>query len=281
MAMAAIMVACGLGLRKTRARQDHSVARRAGVISYDDQGRARFARAVETALAGAVETVAASMPEPDTKIDTAIIKTAKQLTTSNSFDITQQRGVMAPMGVPGESYWDPVGFCDDCDLATFRQYRAAELKHGRVCMMATLGLIVQASGTRFNFAWPYESQYSLENAPSGIGVFSEYGPQAAWFGVLILLAGFVEVCLWRQEDDAAPGDFGDFAKFAEQWYQGADSNPQIAKQFEDSELAHGRLAMFAFTGTVVAEYVTGYTAFEQWAHAGEAYEKSMSITVFP
>lgn len=267
--MAVIMAVCGLGLRKTRSRQDHSIARGASVLTFDDQGRARFA--------GALDMVATSMS------DSAAIKipTATELTTSDSFDITQQRGVMAPMGVLGESIWDPVGFCNDCDLATFRQYRAAELKHGRVCMMATLGLIVQASGTRFNFAYPYESEYSLEWAPSGIGVFSEYGPQCAWFGVLVLLAGFVELCYWRQDDDAAPGDFGDFAKFGQQWYDGAESNPAIAKQFEDSELAHGRLAMFAFTGTAVAEYFTGYTAFEQWTHAGDAWAKTMSLTMFP
>merc|ERR1711948_140624 len=46
-------------------------------------------------------------------------------------------GVQAPVG-----YWDPVGFAADGDADTFKRRREVELKHGRVCMFATLGYIV-------------------------------------------------------------------------------------------------------------------------------------------
>eukprot|EP00971_Amphidinium_carterae_P117074 2318263-Amphidinium_carterae.2 len=58
--------------------------------------------------------------------------------TEQSFDPTVQIGAMAPLG-----YFDPVGFCSDASEDRFKYLRAAELKHGRVAMLAALGLVVQ------------------------------------------------------------------------------------------------------------------------------------------
>lgn len=211
---------------------------------------------------------------------TKVQLTSQELTTSASnFRMVDQSGIMAPMAVPGESYWDPLGLAADADLKEFRHLRAAELKHGRVCMLAEFGLIVQATGVRLNFAYPYKSlpENSMQDAKSGIAAISEYGPQSAWFAVLVLLAGFVELGVWRQDDDRAPGAFDDPANYAEQWYGGADAEPQIARNFEDSELAHGRLAMVAFFGTVAAEYGSGYNALQQWQHAGDAWARTLDL----
>merc|ERR1712129_201343 len=43
-------------------------------------------------------------------------------------------GVTAPLG-----YFDPLGFCKVGDYAGFHNLRSAELKHGRVAMMAAAG----------------------------------------------------------------------------------------------------------------------------------------------
>merc|ERR1712187_86197 len=40
-------------------------------------------------------------------------------------------GAQAPLG-----FWDPMGFLKDGDEETWKQYRTAEIKHGRVCMFA-------------------------------------------------------------------------------------------------------------------------------------------------
>ena len=45
-------------------------------------------------------------------------------------------GVIAPTG-----FWDPFGLANDIDEETFTKYRTAELKHGRVSMLAVTGLI--------------------------------------------------------------------------------------------------------------------------------------------
>merc|ERR1711972_228679 len=49
-----------------------------------------------------------------------------------------QVGAMPPLG-----YFDPAGFSKKGDESGFRTLRAAEIKHGRVAMMAALGGVVQ------------------------------------------------------------------------------------------------------------------------------------------
>merc|ERR1712122_234274 len=46
-------------------------------------------------------------------------------------------GVQAPVG-----FWDPVGFTKDGDEASFKRRRSVEIKHGRVCMLATIDYII-------------------------------------------------------------------------------------------------------------------------------------------
>merc|ERR1719160_1280095 len=48
-----------------------------------------------------------------------------------------QAGQLAPMG-----FWDPAGLSADLDEGKILFYREAELKHGRVCMLAALGFLV-------------------------------------------------------------------------------------------------------------------------------------------
>merc|ERR1719190_334821 len=43
-------------------------------------------------------------------------------------------GVQAPVG-----FWDPLGFTSDGDVASFKRRRSVEIKHGRICMLATMG----------------------------------------------------------------------------------------------------------------------------------------------
>merc|ERR1712070_454786 len=45
-------------------------------------------------------------------------------------------GVQAPLG-----FWDPAGISRDGDTCSFKRRRSVELKHGRICMLATMGYI--------------------------------------------------------------------------------------------------------------------------------------------
>merc|ERR1719261_1199638 len=46
-------------------------------------------------------------------------------------------GALPPLG-----FWDPLGFSTDIDEGKLLFYREVELKHGRVCMLASLGILV-------------------------------------------------------------------------------------------------------------------------------------------
>merc|ERR1719311_1283444 len=54
------------------------------------------------------------------------------------FDPATQPGAMAPLG-----YFDPLGFSKVGDEEGFKNLRAAEIKHGRVAMMAAVGAVAQ------------------------------------------------------------------------------------------------------------------------------------------
>ena len=49
--------------------------------------------------------------------------------------------------------WDPLGFARNADAMTLKKYREAELTHGRVAMLATVGFLVgeAVEGSSFLF----------------------------------------------------------------------------------------------------------------------------------
>jgi len=184
------------------------------------------------------------------------------------FDITKQCGVTAPAGEPGVAIWDPAGLSKNIDSATFRQYRSAELKHGRICMLAVLGLIVQ-------HWWKLPK---LADAPSGISAAQAGQPSAPLLGVLFICVGIIEFN--TSDEDREPGDFGDPFDLIPL----ADYNPENSDDmtlWRDRELNHCRLAMVAFLGAAMAEYATGFDVIQQWKFAGPAFRRTVDILSFP
>ncbi|CAK9051927.1 Fucoxanthin-chlorophyll a-c binding protein B, partial [Durusdinium trenchii] len=120
------------------------------------------------------------------------------------FDPSTQIGAMAPLG-----YFDPAGLCKKGDEATFRQLRAAELKHGRVAMMAAVGAVAQH----------YVKFPGFESVPSGLAA-SITGPGSYGFVALFALAGILELGAWTEGDNKEPGNFGDplgFSQYNQEW----------------------------------------------------------------
>ncbi len=166
---------------------------------------------------------------------------------------TGLNGDIAPTG-----YFDPLGLAIGKDAATLRQYREAEIKHGRVAMLAAVGLLTQ----------------ELLKNPLGIDgpairhldLIDEKFPE---FGELfILICAFVEgwsiVNKWeprsatrnlkrlaRLRDDVEPGDFGWDPL---EWYPKDPAEQVIIK---NKELQNGRLAMLGVAGIVVQELLDG------------------------
>jgi len=185
------------------------------------------------------------------------------------FDITKQNGVTSPAGKPGVSIWDPAGLAKNIDANTFRQYRGAELKHGRVCMIALLGLIAQHS-------WrlpPFRFEPS-----SGIEAVSSGHASAGGLAMIIFIAGIFEYN--TTDDNREPGDFGD--PFDLIPLAGFDpGNSDELTLWRNRELNHCRLAMVGVLGCFLAEYATGFDAVDQWKFAGAAWDRTLSILSFP
>jgi hypothetical protein len=62
----------------------------------------------------------------------------KKSTSLNAFVTEELPGILSPVG-----FFDPLGFAEKADEATMKRYREAELTHGRVAMLATVGFLVE------------------------------------------------------------------------------------------------------------------------------------------
>merc|ERR1712014_517157 len=100
-----------------------------------------------------------------------------------SFDPAVQIGAMAPLG-----FFDPAGFSKKGDESGFRIKRAAEIKHGRVAMMAALGAVVQH----------YVKFPGFEKVPAGLSAVTSAPGTYGFIALLVLGAGF-EVAIWKQD----------------------------------------------------------------------------------
>merc|ERR1719150_3191223 len=112
---------------------------------------------------------------------------------SPSFDPAVQIGAMAPLG-----YFDPAGFSKKGDESGFRTLRAAEIKHGRVAMMAAVGAVAQH----------YIKFPGFESVPSGLSAVLT-PPGSYGMVLLFLVAGVLELGLWTEAPSKEPGNFGD------------------------------------------------------------------------
>lgn len=107
-------------------------------------------------------------------------------TTMAAFDPSKAMGAMPPTG-----YWDPCGCMKERkgkdgfewkDEETFNRYRTAELKHGRIAMIASVGLIANAF-------WHFPG---FEGVPDGLAALTD-SQGASGFGILFILAGYFEL----------------------------------------------------------------------------------------
>lgn len=121
----------------------------------------------------------------------------------------------------------PTGYFDPLNLATseekFEKFRAAELKHGRVAMLAVIGYVVPEF-----YRWGGEINFGLKFAdiPNGIAAISAV-PALGWLQIITLI-GAVETEGILQYDIGKP-----------------DLAPEVAAVRETQELQNGRLAMLA------------------------------------
>merc|ERR1712025_429973 len=161
-------------------------------------------------------------------------------------------GVTAPMG-----FFDPLGFSTDCSEGKLLFYREVELKHGRVGMLASLGILV---GEQFHPLFGGNI-----DVPSYIA-FQETPLQTFWPAVVMAIA-IPEVFSVQSfnEPDSKGDKFWTVKK--NYWQPGFDPlglKPKDPKEWTDmqnKELNNGRLAMIAAAGMIAQELATGQKLF--------------------
>jgi len=167
-------------------------------------------------------------------------------------------GAISPLG-----FFDPAGFCGgDATLNDVKRIREAEVMHGRVAMMATVGYLIG------------------ESTPTPFGVTGIANNQLAQVPLAVLFPFFlvINLCeafratkgwvepgpnsLFTLRENYYPGDLG---------FDPLGLKPTNAVDFEDRqarELSNGRLAMLAAAGMCAQELVNGQGIFENLSSQG-------------
>jgi light-harvesting complex I chlorophyll a/b binding protein 1 len=146
-------------------------------------------------------------------------------------------------------------------LDNFRHYRGVEVKHGRIAMAATLGMLVQQDpANRFAGALSPSGNLDFKDVPNGLAALNVV-PLAGWVQMAVLI-GLHEVFV-KQREGKAPGDFGT-------GYFGVALDDQSAKQLRalNVEVSNGRLAMLGILGMFASEVIHGTTLSETQIFGG-------------
>jgi hypothetical protein len=120
-------------------------------------------------------------------------------------------------------YTDPFGLSANIDQETFDSYRAAELKHGRVSMLAVVGYVVQEVA---RFPGEIAPGLKFADIPNGVAAINTI-PALGWMQMFFLI-GAVDYYGFLGNFDAGKNPVGG----------------EIEK-LQLNELQHGRLAMLA------------------------------------
>lgn len=170
---------------------------------------------------------------------------ASEVEAPPPFDPAKAIGVTEPFG-----FFDPAGFSKVGDEEGFRKLRIAEMKHGRVAMMAAVGALFQSL-----VQFP-----GFEDVPAGLGAVTS-PPGTYGFAALFLFSGALELALWKDDPSLPVDSIGDYGNPLQ---LGAGEPLGESVFMRNRELNNGRAAMFAAVGIIAAELYTGKNALQQF-----------------
>merc|ERR1719156_352425 len=165
-------------------------------------------------------------------------------------------------GLPGGGNilgeWDPAGFLDGKDKLEVYRLREAELTHGRVSMLASLGFLVQE---KFHPLFSGDGGPAIDQIPQlPVWLWVVMGGGIAAAEAARISIAFREIDGEKLKAETAlrpgytPGDLGfDPLGFSK------DLSADEFKLMQEKELAHARLAMIAAAGFLAQEAVTHAT----------------------
>ena len=165
---------------------------------------------------------------------------------------------------------------EDTQPAALKWFQNAEIKHGRIAMVATIGFLVQKLGVHFplylgptgsNCFSPESSSAWLLSSSTGV-TFSDIAkaapldaigmvPAAGWLQIFFFAGWFESIAYYRQwvKESPIPGDYGydplGFTKREGGW----DSEELTSLRLK--EIKNGRVAMMTIAAWVSNEAIPG------------------------
>eukprot|EP00596_Hydrurales_sp_CCMP1899_P007667 CAMPEP_0119041222 /NCGR_PEP_ID=MMETSP1177-20130426/11403_1 /TAXON_ID=2985 /ORGANISM="Ochromonas sp, Strain CCMP1899" /LENGTH=199 /DNA_ID=CAMNT_0007007087 /DNA_START=156 /DNA_END=755 /DNA_ORIENTATION=+ len=150
--------------------------------------------------------------------------------------------------------FDPLQLSAGRSEETVNWYRSAELKHGRICMLAALGLSVAPV---FHFNDP------VFDTTLGFGAVTKLVAERpeAIYQIVTAIAAIEVVTLFKNGQGEA-GDLG-FDPLDLQEKLGFNDDESLFNEMKLRELKNGRMAMIGTSALLLQEVVTGYGPYEQ------------------
>jgi hypothetical protein len=240
-------------------------------------------------LSAAISAVSAFAPSATTSISSALNSTPEPLSDAEEIAAAEEAAAPAPVatingwapdaglpcfGLPGvvapTGFFDPLGFAQTgISLNDVKRNREAEVMHGRVAMIASVGYLAgEAVSGPFNAVGPANDQ--LQQVPFPVVVLLGLAIGSA--EIKRAQRGWVEPdlgnwnkTLWTLRENYYPGDL-DFDPLG--------LKPTEAKDFasmQTRELQNGRLAMLGVAGMCAQELVNHRTIMETFSFYSKVY----------
>lgn len=144
-------------------------------------------------------------------------------------------------------------------IPTLYWMREAELKHGRVAMLAWFGWIAADGGFGFPLRFP-GAMYSVDSIPNSYEAHDILVSQGS-MGFMLVVAGLIEFCTGAVLVEVAKGDSdreaGDFGLDPLNFLKG--KSEEEVNRMKLRELKNARLGMLAFGGVVTQSALSDAT----------------------
>eukprot|EP00177_Eucheuma_denticulatum_P002713 GFKZ01004878.1.p1 GENE.GFKZ01004878.1~~GFKZ01004878.1.p1 ORF type:complete len:218 (+),score=30.81 GFKZ01004878.1:201-854(+) len=152
--------------------------------------------------------------------------------------------------MPGYVGFDPLSISDYINVKWLQE---AEIKHGRICMLAFVGYIV---AELYQFPW-YKDFPHLINDRHDWGVHNGSMLQLViWLSFFEIMTTPAVVQMTNGQSDRMPGNF-----FFDPL--GLSKDPAKMAKYQTNEVKNGRLAMIAISGAIHHAYISKQNLIEQ------------------
>jgi light-harvesting complex I chlorophyll a/b binding protein 1 len=160
-------------------------------------------------------------------------------TKKGGFSPATDVGVTPPLGL-----FDPLGFLSR-GPEVYRRYQEIEIKHGRIAMAATLGIIVTKAGIRFPGYLSISQDITFESVPGDLAGAYFGIPLVGWVQIMALIAA-LDIAVFRQDPAYPAGDV--VQDLPIDWVRYDD--PEVKTFKLNAERNNGRAAMFGIIGMI-------------------------------